>query len=189
MRFDRCITAAATLLPLAALGCSDPVPPTPDGAWTLNFVQQSALECDIFSHNAQVGIISSDSRTKVITDGTEGARVSCEVTGSGTFKAKGKASQNGYSLEILIPAITADASPESPADGQIAYSSTKETVSNTYVAEKPCAFYFQPDTKEGVDTGKIWVAFQCDEIVFDTSKCQISQGYAIFENCTTDAAE
>jgi hypothetical protein len=189
MRFDRCVAAAATLLPLAALGCSDPVPPTPDGAWTLNFVQQSALECDIFSHNAQVGIISSDSRTKVITDGTEGARVSCEVTGSGTFKAKGKASQNGYSLEILIPAITADASPESPADGQIAYSSTKETVSNTYVAEKPCAFYFQPDTKEGVDTGKIWVAFQCDEIVFDTSKCQISQGYAIFENCTTDAAE
>lgn len=186
MRFAHLAVPAFALATLA--GCSDPVPPTPQGAWSVAMVNPDPLECLITSHNADVGSISVDKRDIIVVDGVDDAAVDCSVTGKGPFAVHGSASQNGNSLEILIDGMPKDASPDKPASGQAVFASVK-TAGEGYQSLAPCNFYFQPDTQEGVEPGKIWVAFNCPEVVSGQSKCEIKQGYAIFENCTQDAED
>ena len=58
------------------------------------------------------------------------------------------------------------------------------TAGNAYVSpgDTPCHFYFVPKTGQGVDLGKIWVAFDCPKIVYGTNTCAI-HGDAVFEDC------
>ena len=191
-RFDARLVAASALVGLACLtGCSDPVPPTPQGAWSVSWVQGDPVACGIPTHNSDVGKVSAADREVVVVDGIDGARVSCEVTGAGKFNVHGKASHEGVALEIKITDLDASATEDAPRPGQAAYSSQAKTAGNVFISDtaEPCNFYFTPETKEGVSEGKIWVAFHCPKMLQENNICSIQQGYALLENCASEAVD
>lgn len=188
MRFSRLALALAVLstsaLAVFAAACSDPVPPTPQGAWVAQLVH-SKTECSIIGHSAQVGSVSSNSKDKVLVNGgVEGAEVSCQVTGTGSFAVDGTATLDGKGVSISIPKIDANATKEAPAPGSVNYASAETAGAYSSPTDMPCNFYFLPNTGEGVASGRIWVAFSCPTVIKAMSTCSLAESFAIFENCT-----
>lgn len=185
MRFAVLAFSAAALATLA--GCSDPVPQVADGAFWLATIQSDPLACKHAGHTAQVGAVDSLERKTVITDGQNKTKVQCEVLGAAApFEVHGQIDDQVNSanfLEISIPSISPSATIDDPAVGSITFS-TPNTAGNPYGGS--CNFYFE-GTKESVASGRIWVSFQCDALVSGMSTCPLKQGYAIFENCLTEA--
>lgn len=175
------------LFPLLAFGCSDPAPLTPQGAWSLQFVDPGAA-CPVEGETQQMGAVSVNTKDQLLSDGEPGINVDCKVSGSGSFSvnAKGEDTNRGVYLHISIPSITPDAtSPETAATGSIGYSSVK-TVGQlaSSVPDDPCKFWFVPGSQQGVSPGSIWVAFECPNVMIQNSRgCQIRQGVAFFGNC------
>jgi hypothetical protein len=182
------LVAATFVLGFAALagaaGCSDPVPPTPQGAFQATFVSNSSA-CMIAGHNTAVGAVTSSTKDKVLVSGIDGADVECTVSGSGTFSVQAKISQGGQGLEINIPKLTAGATKDNPATGSVNYASLKTsgTVFSS-TTDTPCSFYFS-DNHEGVASGRVWITFDCPKIIQGTMKtCKLGPAFAIFENCS-----
>ncbi len=163
--------------------CSDPVPPTPRGAWYVAFVDPGGA-CSIQGHNASLGKVTDTDRANasLVTSGEAGADITCSVVGSSSFNIDATAYQSGSILQMVVEGISSSATETNPAKGSIAFASP--TTVATY-ASNDCSFYFIPDSGEGIGPGKVWVAFSCDAISSEGSVCQIKQGYAIFENCST----
>ncbi len=182
------LLAATFVLGFAALagaaGCSDPVPPTPQGAFQATFVSDSA-SCMIAGHNTAVGAVTSSTKDKVLVSGIDGADIECTVSGSGTFSVQAKITQNGQGLEINIPKLTAGATKDSPATGSVNYASAKTSGTVfTSTTDTPCNFYFSDD-QQGVASGRVWITFDCPKVIQGTMKtCKIGPGFAIFENCS-----
>lgn len=175
------------LLPLIGAGCSDPVPPTPRGAWSVSFISPNA-NCPVSGHNAKVGDVTDHTKERVIVDGEDNVSVDCTVSGSGSFNVSANAidNANGLAFTMAVEGISPSATLDKPATGGVSFSSPttggEPAQSNSM---DPCIFYFIPDSGEGIDAGKIWVAFQCPSMQLDMGTCAIQQGYAIFENCET----
>jgi hypothetical protein len=188
MRLSRLALAALSTFAIAAgaAACSDPVPPTPQGAWTVSFISPGAM-CHVAGHNAAVGSVTSDQKTTVLVDaGPEGAQVSCSVVGTSTFAVTGDVQLNGSGLQISIPKISKAATQMSPAPGQVAFASDKTSgLAYQSPTGTPCNFYFTQGSPESVASGRIWVAFTCDKVAqgMPASVCSIKQGYVILENC------
>jgi hypothetical protein len=175
--------------PLLA-SCSDPVPPTPRGAWTVSFIDPG-IECQHAGHNAQVGEVTDRTKQTLLSNGQDDAEVECIVSGSGSFKVDASAYQSSKLLKIVVPSLTSAATIDAPAKGTVAFASPN-TVKSYVSPSNSCDFYFVEGSGEGVGEGKVWVAFKCEEIrLANESVCEIQQGYAIFENCSTstDAEE
>jgi hypothetical protein len=172
-------------LPLlaTAFGCSDAIPPTPQGAFLVNFTDNGA-ECPHKSHKGEAGVVSEIARTTVIVDGTNGADISCSVTGSGTFAIKGTVIVGTDGMNVNVPAINPSATMASPATGQLSYFSFV-TAGDAYSSpeDTPCNFYFKSGTPEGVAAGKVWMSFSCPTVVESNSTCAISESILILENC------
>lgn len=199
MRFARLALAAIAPLTVVGLGsfvgCSDPVPPTPQGAWSVSFQAQdsSPINCHVMGHNAQVGAVTDHTKDNVIPDGPSeagpGAEVTCSVVSAGTnkFNVEAKMTQLDKGLAINIQGLTSAATEMAPALGTATFGDSQTGV--PYGANMPCTFYFS-NQSEGVSPGRVWISFKCPSI-YDAggmSTCQIKQGYAIFENCTQTAA-
>ncbi len=192
MRFARLGLAsfAAAASMVGSLGCSDPVPPTPRGAFYVGFVD-SGVDCAIAGHNTQVGVVNDHERTEVLTDGVDGAAIECKVTGSGAFAASGSISHGGDYLAIDIPSIKfPDATKDAPVTGSASFASFK-TIDTYSSTASGCNFYFVNNgaNGQGVGAGKIWASFECPAVQADMSVCKIQQGYVIFENCVTGNEE
>ena len=189
MRFARLALAVVSTSSLAvfAAACSDPVPPTPQGAWTVQLVRDSSA-CNIIGHKAQVGSVTSNGRDAVLVDGAlvekDAVEVTCKVSGTSSFEVSGVASLSGQGLQIDIPKIDASATKEAPAHGSVSFSSSITAGAYSSLSETPCDFYFLPSTKEGVVSGRIWVAFSCPKVQDKMSICALSESFALFENCT-----
>jgi hypothetical protein len=163
-------------------GCSDPVPPTPRGAWTVSFVDPGQ-DCMQAGHNTQIGQVGPDNKDAVVVDGTESASIDCDVKAAGTgFNVYAVASQKDKGLTIVVNGITAAATEMAPAKGGISYVSANTVDSYLTPEGSQCDFYFIPP-RQGIASGRVWVAFKCPVIESEGSTCSISQGYAIFENC------
>src|SRR4051794_39664905 len=124
MRFAH-IALLAVFAVAAPAACSDPVPPTPDGAWSIALTQTDPLMCTIGSHVSQAGDVSDTERKTVLTDGVKEATVSCSVIGAKTFAVKGHLVFQDKALDITIPKIDSGATKDSPAAGQASYASAK----------------------------------------------------------------
>lgn len=184
------------LLPLLGFGCSDPVPPTPRGAFDVRFYSPSFTTCPHNTHVGTIGQVTATSKT-VVVDGESGASVDCEVKASGGgFSVSANASGtdpetgNAYTLRFSIGSISASATVDAPATGNVAFQSTQlgePAQSNA----NGCMFFFDPAQAENarVSEGKIWVSFVCPELNINTNVCEIDQAWAVFENCDTGAAE
>jgi hypothetical protein len=199
MRFA--ILAHASVIALTSVGltaCDDPVPPTAQGAWSVSFQAQDLMpaQCGVAGHNSIIGSVTDHTKEKLIANGTseagptESSDLECSVVGKDKFDVFAKMTQQDRGLSIKINGITAAATEMSPAQGTASYSSAMTAVPYTSPATTPCSFYFIPNTGEGIAPGRIWVAFKCPAVEDSStgSKCQIKQGFAIFENCTQNAA-
>jgi hypothetical protein len=163
-------------------GCSDPVPPTPRGAVTVSFVD-SGIDCAHAGHNMQIGQVGPDNKDAVVVDGTDNARIECQVSDvGGKFDVSASASQGDKALSIVVNGITAGATEEAPMPGGISYVSANTVDAYLTSKENPCNFYFIPP-RQGIASGRIWAAFKCPKVESEGSVCQIAQGYVIFENC------
>lgn len=185
MRFALVAFSAAALATLA--GCSDPVPQSADGAFWVATTQANPLECQIAGFTAQVGAIDATERTTVVTDGTNGTSVQCEITGmAAPFNVHGRIDDSANSanfLEITIPSISPKATKDMPAQGSLTLSAAK-TAGEPYGGN--CNFYFEGG-KETVASGRAWLSFECDALTSGMSTCPLKQGYVILENCLTEA--
>jgi hypothetical protein len=162
--------------------CSDPVPPTPRGAFSVSFVD-SGMECSHAGHNTVIGMVGPSNKEVVVVDGTADTDIKCSVTPvAGGFSVEATASQNDKSLTILIDKIAATATEMAPTPGSISYVSAKTVDAYSNSTGFPCQFYFIP-SNQGIEAGRVWVSFKCPMVEADGSTCEISQGYAIFENC------
>ncbi len=163
-------------------GCSDPVPPTPRGAWTVSFVD-TGIDCQHGGHNAKVGDVGPSTKNAVVVDGTEGANVNCSVRAAGKgFAVDASLQQSDKYLTMLISEISASATETAPAKGGVGYSSANTVDTYTTTETDKCDYYFVPSA-QGVAAGRIWVSFKCPTLYAEGSTCAITQGYAIFENC------
>ena len=175
---------STSALAVFAAACSDPVPPTPQGAWTVQFVDNGSA-CNIIGHAVQVGSVTSASKERVLVGGgIEGADISCQVTGTSSFAVSGLATLDGQGLQITVPNIDSSATKEAPAKGTVSFNSLKTAGAYSSSEASPCDFYFLPNTGEGVASGRIWVAFICPKVDDGMDSCALSESFVIFENCT-----
>jgi hypothetical protein len=181
----RLVRLALPLVAVAGLAaCGDPVPPTPQAAYFVNFSDPGAT-CPQNSHQSELGVVDAKTRTGLVVDGTNDTQVRCTVSGSGSFAVDARATR-ADSLTISIPSISASATQAAPATGKVGYSSA-ETAGNQYAppTDMPCQFYFQPGTPQSVAAGKLWVTFQCPQVIDGNgNQCRITESVALFENCT-----
>lgn len=185
MRLARLALAvvSTTTLAVFATACSDPVPPTPQGAWSINLISPNG-DCKIKGHSAKMGSVTSSSKDSVlVAGGVEGADVTCLVSGTSSFSVYGTGYLNGVGVQISIPAIDSSATAMKPALGGISLSTADTGGPYSSPSAMPCEFYFIPGTGEGVASGRIWVAFTCPAIVQQMSTCNLGESFAIFENC------
>lgn len=196
-RFALSLIASVTFVGLTS--CSDPVPPTPQGAWYVSLQKPATnpSQCLIAGHDTLVGSVTASKKDQLIPDGVNDAGPSAEVECSvvpknGKFDVHGKMSSEGSGLEINITGMPKAATEDAPINGTAAYAAAP-TGGNPYQStpKAPCQFYFTPNTSEGVDAGKVWVSFKCPTFTDagSMSTCELKQGYAIFENCTQAASE
>ncbi|WP_437574652.1 hypothetical protein [Sorangium sp. So ce887] len=173
------------LLPLLGLGCSDAEAPIPRGAYSLNFVDPG-IDCNVSGHSEILGDVTADQKTRMLADGEEGATVDCSVTGSGTFAVTGRAKNSATATEIRvkIDGISPTATREMPATGSVSFSSARTSgIAFTSTTEEQCTFWFDPESEQGVDAGKIWVAFECTAVKSGRDICEIRLGTLSFDSC------
>lgn len=173
------------LLPLLGLACSDPAPPTPRGAYSLNFVKPGA-DCNVSGHSEILGEVTAAEKNQVLADGEEGATVDCSVTGSGSFdvSARAKNSATATEIRVKINGINPAATQEMPATGSVSFSSAKTSgITFTSTTEDQCLFWFDPESDQGVDAGKIWVVFECPAVTSGQYTCEIRRGALAFDGC------
>ncbi|WP_437294038.1 hypothetical protein [Sorangium sp. So ce426] len=171
------------LLPLLGLGCSGAEPPTPRGAYKMNFADPG-IDCAAPGHIATLGEVTDIQKVRLVTDGEDSASVDCSVSGSGTFSVSAVAKNPAEAAEIhvKIDAISPAATRDAPATGSISFSSAR-TGGQTFYSDTaaPCEFWFEG--KQGVDAGKIWVGFECPAMLNEGETCQLRLGVLAFDSC------
>jgi len=186
MRLSRFALAvlSTSVLAVFAAACSDPVPPTPQGACHADLLSNGGV-CTITSQVVALGSVSATGKDRVlVSGGVERADVSCQVSGTSSFNVTANISVSGEGIQIAIPKIDSTATKMAPALGSASFASKFTAGSFSSALDTPCAFYFTQGTSQGVASGKIWVAFTCAKVEDGMSTCEITESFAIFENCT-----
>ncbi len=165
-----------------------PGAPAADGAWFVSIVSDTPA-CALADFMVETGQVDGTSKQQVVVDGKMSATIACTVMsnpdGSFAVQAQGSdATATGSTLEIEIPRITSGATMANPATGTVFFISP-QTADNEF-ASNACNFYFT-SKDEGVAVGQVWVTFDCPMLSHPSTgqTCDLSQGFAIFENCAT----
>lgn len=183
--FSCSIFVLATL----ALGCDEPVPPTPQGAFQVNFFDTGPM-CPHKNHKSVMGVLSQTERTTVAVDGVKAAEVGCTVSGDtlGPFTIKANLEFEGTeTLTISVDKIDSKATDAAPAQGTVGFASSV-TGGDFFGSNQPCDFYIEAagpsGVGEGVKPGAAWLSFKCPSIVQSTDTCALNESYVLVENCT-----
>jgi hypothetical protein len=180
-------SASIFVLATFALGCEEPIPPTPQGAFAVNFTDTGA-DCPHKSHQSAMGIITATERREIAVDGVKGAEISCTVSGAalGPFKVSATMRFEGTEvLSVSVPSIDAKATDAAPATGSVSFKSS--ITGDVFGSSEPCSFYIEPAGPagaEGVKPGAAWLSFTCPTLVESMNTCGLSESYIIMENCT-----
>jgi hypothetical protein len=181
---------SASVLALAtfALGCEEPIPPTPQGAFQVNFAD-TGVDCTHKSHQSEMGIITATDRTQIAVDGVKEAEIECTVSGAalGPFNVSATMRFEGTEvLTVSIPSIDAKATEATPAPGSAGFKSS--VTLDFYGSSDPCDFYIAPagptGAGQGVKPGAAWLSFKCPTIVESMNTCGLNESYILLENCT-----
>jgi hypothetical protein len=194
--YRRCSFLAVPLL--AALGCSDPVPPPAQGAVTFTVgpptMAVSAMSCPEGGHTYQVGAVDpktmldlaptqNDPGQSVIS-GESGSSITCSVTGGkGNFNFSGSlhaATPHDGLITITfngaINMMDTDGNPTGTASVSV-FTPTSGSLSGN----APCTVTVLQGQIKG---GSMWASFTCDQVSSPPSSLCGVAGYIVFENCS-----
>jgi hypothetical protein len=185
-----CVTAVVAL---AALGCSDPVPPPAQGAFIARITSVSpapagkscpsgaAFTYDVPDVPAEAPTeeLSPSTYLHKIIDGEANSAVSCRVTGGGA-SFEGRIAFLGKSIEITNGTLGAD----SKGTARIAVGNSQQLsgtlvspMANCKIDAKPAGNNLQ------VDAGHIWATFDCPSVESEPSDYCRATGTFVLENC------
>lgn len=183
------LLCSTVVLASFALGCEEPVPPTPTGAFLVNFLDTGAA-CPQKTHSSTMGVITATAKTTLAVDGVKEADIACSVKGAaaGPFAVEANMTFQGTEiLTISVPKIDGKATDVMPAQGSIGFASSI-TAGDFYSSDQPCDFYIEPagpsGIGEGLKPGSAWLSFKCPSIVESNSNCGINESYVYIENCS-----
>lgn len=197
----RVLAAIATMTVLGAsvISCSDPVPPTPQGAVSFHFTNSLNQACAVSQFDSAIGAVNGATKTSV-EDGANGNQVKCSVTPSGgSFSVVATISGNDPTLKgttTLSIQTNAPIAPGGEADATVNVATDATKTSYFSTVDKPCKISLKQETDEkglAVTDGRIWAKFMCESLVEKNagSTCAIRGrentlswgGYFVFENC------
>lgn len=167
--------------------------PAARGAYNVHFVGGGPAGCNIGGHFGALGVVSADKHGAVVTDGVDGAAVSCGVSGAGPYKVSGTITQGANSLFVEVDSLPADASAAIPAYGRVSFTSPVtgdafvQSNADPSVQPQPCDFYFVAGSSELAAPGKVWLAFTCATVSDGANACQLYTSYVLIEDCQSSS--
>lgn len=169
------------ILVTSGLGCSDPVSPTPQGAFNVTFGDAigTGIACPAKNPaQLQVGSVGS-AQSAPVSDGEDGATVTCSVTKtSAGFRVSGSIVKGTAQL-YLAPV---DVAQGSTSNGRVAVSGAN-TAGKSYgpATGTSCEFGVIEVTES-----RAWLSFDCPHVVSGSSEseqCSIYNGFLLLDNC------
>jgi len=174
---------------VGSVGCSDPVPPASEGAFSLVFQQPNPSACHIALHNIGIGKATEAEVKDLAKDTVGGAQIYCSVVDNGgAFDLFGVMTLGVTHLDFQVGNVTAAATDADPAVGTLSYSSG-DTAGATYSSApgNGCHFYFNAAEKKELAAGKVWMSFGCPEVqdpAHNSTSCAIADHSTIaMQNC------
>ncbi|MCA9617791.1 MAG: hypothetical protein KC731_02150 [Myxococcales bacterium] len=173
---------------VAAIGCSEAVPPAGEAAVSVNFSTASAVgtpgSCTVAPHDFQIGVVHPSDTGQIIftKDGQARASVFCSVTeDGGSFNASAQVLENEKSFEFAVKGISDANTKENPAKGTVTYRSVDTVNFFTSTSEYPCEFWL--NDQQEVGPGKLWAQYSCPLIQSNTKECSIGESTVALQNC------
>lgn len=178
---------------LVSTGCTESVPPPPQGAISYRFWRAGGQGCIVGGHafsapdTGRGQNVTSTGVGQVAVDGENGAKVSCRVSGDGaTFSVTGELMLGDISFSIDTQVSPGD----KEADGKVRLQDniTASTFAQPAPLVEPPTAPCKVDISRGnfgVGSGWVWGHFICDNIVDERNPgafCS-AEGTFIFENC------
>lgn len=176
-------------LSLVLVGCEDPPPPTPAGAFALQ-LKDSGQTCNLATHNAGIGVVGQEGDPDLISDGAGSASIECDVSSTaGGFKLTTTMS-DGAAIQVTVAVISPSENIDeaSGADGSISYASS-DTGGDYYASgSTPCKFWVNPDS-QSIKAGAAWVSFTCESVSNEGDSCAVDNGFLDVKNCSGASEE
>ncbi len=182
-------TGCALAVSLLLCACSDGTTLTARGAVriSVNAPDEPGRQCMFGLHEAYVG---GDSANKLpdaynfgtrLVDEENGASISCKVTGSQTFRIRGRAQREGVLLTVTGEVPNAEFEEGQQGEGEVQVLTTSTAGQSLVPVEgSPCRL-----TPVKVAPGRVWAQFHCP--VMEASRQQntfcSASGFFVFENC------
>lgn len=169
------------ILVVSGLGCSDPVSPTPQGAFNVTFGDAvgTGIACPAKNPaQLQVGAVGS-AQSAPINDGDDGATIVCRVAKVGEgFRVSGSILK-GTAQFYLAPV---DVTQGLKSSGRVSVSGAN-TAGKSYGPATGTACEFEViEVKES----KAWLSFSCPHVVSGSSEseqCSLYNGFLLLDNC------
>lgn len=181
----RRLTPLLTLLCLTGSTCEpSTTSPPAKGAWAVAFVQPDPTTCHIGGHNVSVGTIDESTYGPVVTDGVDGAVVTCETVDAGNtrFTVRARVEQGGNVLDVDVPEIGAGDDAEAPVRATVRLTDT-HTVDE--LTSSDCYAWFSDGSGQAVQGGRAWFTFSCDGLAGPSDEgCEIAEGYLVVTDCS-----
>jgi len=185
-----CVTAVVAL---AALGCSDPVPPPAQGAFTARITSVSpaptgkscpsgasfAYDVPDVPDTMPTEELTPFNYSHKIVDGEPDSAVSCKVSGQGSF-FEGRIAFSGKSLEIRSGSLGADLK----GTARITVGNSQKLSTTLLSPSANCKIDAKADgNRLEVAPGHIWATFDCPSVESPPSDYCAAKGTFVLENC------
>lgn len=161
---------------IAVASCSDPVPPSPQGAFSAYLGNATGATCPS-PGPVSIGAVTETDKAPV-ADGDNGTSVSCRVVAiAGGFGAEGSLNSGNMVFNMTNVSFQGNSGTGTVRLGGPA------TV-GVYASQTPCTF-----TLLQAESGRIWTKFDCPQMKFASAlqpECAATGGIAVFENCLTE---
>jgi len=183
-----CVTAVVAL---AALSCSDPVPPAAQGAFIVTLTSGVAgRQCssgpaytyDVPSVHGTTPTeeLSKDRYLHWTVDGESGSQVSCTVRGSSSFAFSGRISQSPRVLEITDGVLTNNMTGTARIT---TIDSAKLSTTLTSPAADCTITVANTHNGPPVKAGSLWATFTCPSVIHEPGDGCSAKGTFVLENC------
>jgi hypothetical protein len=165
---------------LSLLSCGDAVPPPAEGAAGLNVKNSGDATVGNGCSSPHLIVLGAAAPTPgdpgaTWTDGHDGHRITCSVTGNGTFTVNGTITGPGENFRVDGKATAGETGPAS-----VAFFDPMQT---TALSDKNCTM--RVDGSYTVEKGAVWAAVSCSHMVSDDDPhiwCALDASF-VFKNC------
>lgn len=175
----------AAVFSVSGIACDDPVPPTPEGGFFVQFTD-TGIDCNINNHQKELGTVGATGKPELVADGANNAEISCTVEKSGGgFRVVADLSGSATTLQIDIDNLAeSQNAADNAATGQVKYASS-DTGGNPFSTPQGQECTFWVDTEQGqyIEAGGAWFSFNCATVINGQESCGVN-GFVALKNCT-----